>query len=317
MPTPIQQVPTNLILGFLGVGKTTAILNLLRQKPRRQKWAVLVNEFGEIGIDGAIYAKSGAVIKEIPGGCLCCAVGLPFQTAINRLLRETRPDRLLIEPTGLGHPKKVLDMLNTGFFRQTLDVRASICLVDPRKLSDKRYLSNENFVDQMQLADILIANKTDLANEEDVNRFNAYAQACRPPKTVISETINAQLELAWLDLASRADRTARFPHAHNRATTQQPFQTCGFTFDRRHQFNFACLETLLMSIQAERIKGIFFTEKGWYLFNIADGSFESHPCQASADSRVEIISTSRIPQDFRQQLLNCVYGNKCHRMGSS
>ena len=65
IPRPI---PTNLILGFLGVGKTTAILDLLRQKPEGETWAVLVNEFGEVGIDGAILETEGAVVREVPGG---------------------------------------------------------------------------------------------------------------------------------------------------------------------------------------------------------------------------------------------------------
>ena len=63
---------TNLITGFLGSGKTTSILHLLANKDPAEKWAVLVNEFGEVGIDGALLSSSGAMIKEIPGGCMCC-----------------------------------------------------------------------------------------------------------------------------------------------------------------------------------------------------------------------------------------------------
>nr|CBX70012.1 hypothetical protein YEW_IU38090 [Yersinia enterocolitica W22703] len=93
---------TNLITGFLGCGKTTTIRHLLSQKPEHEKWAVLVNEFGEIGIDGALLADSGAVLKEIPGGCMCCVNGFPMQVGLNMLLQQAKPDRLLIEPTGWG-----------------------------------------------------------------------------------------------------------------------------------------------------------------------------------------------------------------------
>ncbi|GAK82559.1 putative metal chaperone [Vibrio ponticus] len=68
------RVPTNIITGFLGVGKTTTILNLLKSKPENENWAVLVNEFGEIGIDGAMMTDQGAMIKEVPGGCMCCTL---------------------------------------------------------------------------------------------------------------------------------------------------------------------------------------------------------------------------------------------------
>ncbi|WP_353934880.1 CobW family GTP-binding protein, partial [Acinetobacter indicus] len=83
---------TNLITGFLGSGKTTSILHLLANKDPAEKWAVLVNEFGEVGIDGALLSDSGAMIKEIPGGCMCCVNGLPMQVGLNTLLRQGKPD---------------------------------------------------------------------------------------------------------------------------------------------------------------------------------------------------------------------------------
>ena len=87
----LQAVPTNVITGFLGVGKTTAILNLLKNKPDNERWAVLVNEFGEIGVDGSLFEgqhsqQQGVFIREVPGGCMCCASGLPMQIALNQLI---------------------------------------------------------------------------------------------------------------------------------------------------------------------------------------------------------------------------------------
>ena len=78
-----NKVPTNIITGFLGVGKTTAILELLKNKPEGENWAVLVNEFGEIGIDGAMMTDQGALIKEVPSGCMCCTAGVPMSVGIN------------------------------------------------------------------------------------------------------------------------------------------------------------------------------------------------------------------------------------------
>ncbi|WP_369823160.1 GTP-binding protein, partial [Oleiphilus sp. HI0128] len=80
----------------LGVGKTSAILNLLKQKPDNERWAVLVNEFGEIGVDGSFFQgqssqEQGVFIKEVPGGCMCCASGLPMQIALNQLLSRAKP----------------------------------------------------------------------------------------------------------------------------------------------------------------------------------------------------------------------------------
>lgn len=88
----LKAIPTNVITGFLGVGKSTAILNLLKQKPDNERWAVLVNEFGEVGIDGSLFTgqkteEAGIFIREVPGGCMCCAAGLPMQIALNMLLK--------------------------------------------------------------------------------------------------------------------------------------------------------------------------------------------------------------------------------------
>lgn len=134
---------TNLITGFLGSGKTTSILHLLAHKDPAEKWAVLVNEFGEVGIDGALLADSGALLKEIPGGCMCCVNGLPMQVGLNTLLRQGKPDRLLIEPTGLGHPKQILDLLTAPVYEPWIDLRATLCILDPRLLLDQQSVANE------------------------------------------------------------------------------------------------------------------------------------------------------------------------------
>ena len=163
----ITQIQTNIITGFLGVGKTMAIQKLLSQKPVAERWAVLVNEFGEVGIDLNLFSsanghKSGVTIRQVPGGCMCCVNGLPMQMALNLLLQESKPHRLLIEPTGLGHPKEVLAILSGEYYREVLSLQATLSLVDARKISDTRYTSNDTFNQQIEIAEVVIANKADL-----------------------------------------------------------------------------------------------------------------------------------------------------------
>ncbi|MBS3954131.1 MAG: GTP-binding protein [Methylomicrobium sp.] len=311
-----------MVMGFLGAGKTTAILNLLKQKPADEKWAVLVNEFGQIGIDGAIFAASGAIVREVAGGCLCCAVGLPFQVAVNRLLTEVKPDRLLIEPTGLGHPKRVLDMLAGGYFRTVLDVRASICLVDPRKLSDSRYTSHENFVDQIALSDVLTANKMDLADQAAAELFERWADGSRPRKAVVAQTVQGQLDVAWLDITRNPARQASFPDAHQAESIQidadnrrmnsplqnaaDGYQSYGTVFPEHSCFDYVRITRLLNQLKAERIKAVFATDKGWFIFNVADGVMTIVPCNPSANSRIEIVAAQNNWQDIPSILNQCV-----------
>ena len=176
---PIAGVPTNIITGFLGAGKTSTILNLLKSKPKEERWAVLVNEFGEIGIDGAFFEgqhseQQGVYIREVPGGCMCCTAGLPMRVALTQLLRRAKPDRLLIEATGLGHPEEVLHTLNDDNFRGIISIQKVVTLVDARQLKDKRYTEHETFKQQIATADIVVGNKQDLYSEQDKTALETY-----------------------------------------------------------------------------------------------------------------------------------------------
>ena len=96
----IRAIPTNIITGFLGVGKTSTIIKLMKHKPNNERWAVLVNEFGEIGIDSCLIqgqlSDKQIFIREVAGGCMCCTAGLSMQIALNQLLKKAKPDRLLM-----------------------------------------------------------------------------------------------------------------------------------------------------------------------------------------------------------------------------
>ncbi len=141
-----KKVPTNIITGFLGVGKTTAILNLLKNKPENENWAVLANEFGRNGTDGALMTDQGALIKEVPGGCMCCTAGVPKASVVLMPLLRQKPDCLLIEPTGLGHPKQVIATLTSEQYTPYVDLKATLGLLTPRNLSIEKYTSNRTLV---------------------------------------------------------------------------------------------------------------------------------------------------------------------------
>ena len=127
MKEKILAVPTMIITGFLGSGKTSTILSLLKSKPSCDRWASLVNEFGQIGIDGSLLnsydsKEKSIFVREIPGGCMCCTSNLPMQIALNQLLMMSKPDRLLIEPTGLGHPIEIMNELLNEYYSNILNI---------------------------------------------------------------------------------------------------------------------------------------------------------------------------------------------------
>lgn len=218
--TPMPKVPSNIITGFLGVGKTSAILNLLEQKPQNERWAVLVNEFGEIGIDGALIKgqqdKSDAVfIKELPGGCMCCTNGLPMQIALNQLIAKAKPDRLLIEPTGLGHPVEVLETLSNEFNRQIIDIQQTLTLVDARKLDNPRYTKHETFIQQLSIADRILANKADAYGENEAQALTEYLHSLGLEQVPVEFIHQASIDSDWLIGPTRHQPNVPEPSQHS------------------------------------------------------------------------------------------------------
>ncbi len=317
----MKKIKTNIITGFLGVGKTTAILNLLANKPSDEVWAVLVNEFGEIGIDGALLKNQGAIVKEIPGGCMCCVAGLPMQVGLNMLISQSKPDRLIIEPTGLGHPKQIIDTLTSGHYGDLLDLKATIALVDPRNLSDQRYLSNENFRDQLVLADVVIANKTDMCSNEDKQIFDSHLATYQPSKQVIAWVSQGRIDPHWLTYSRIVKPISSTPHSHlshtqsnntlPAATLQLPegesfirkvnsgqgFFSCGWLFSENNIFNYDTLFNFLSGLDIDRLKAVIKTDKGVYSFNAVKGVLTVNALIDAVDSRIEIIHLKELNWD--------------------
>ncbi|WP_430461272.1 CobW family GTP-binding protein [Thalassolituus sp. LLYu03] len=319
---------THLITGFLGVGKTTAILHLLSQKPAGEKWAVLVNEFGEVGVDGAILAAQGAVVKEIPGGCLCCVSGLPFQMGLNMLIAREKPDVLLIEPTGLGHPRNILETLHNPHYQDVLSVGASVCLIDPRHLSNPRYTGHEVFSDQIQLADVLVANKTDLASADDRAAFDVLLAASQPAKSASAWVSQGQVPVSVLNAPVVAGRLALHPdaHAHNSARESvsapvalapgeeirvltnhgQGHFSVGWLMTANWTFSANALRQWLTGLNPERAKGIVITDEGPLVLNMREGVLSEMPTRVPDESRLELINQSPLVTEALQgALLSC------------
>ena len=147
------RIPVHLITGFLGTGKSSFIQALVAAKPADEHWAILVNEFGQVGIDQALFAgREDVSVKGLPGGCLCCQLAFVLQAGLVSLIHQTRPDRLIIEPSGLGHPAGLIDVLRSEGLASALELEEVITLLDPRALDDTRTREHGTFQDQLTLA---------------------------------------------------------------------------------------------------------------------------------------------------------------------
>ncbi|RPE00351.1 GTP-binding protein [Candidatus Pantoea deserta] len=315
----------NLITGFLGSGKTTLLRHLLAGKPEQENWAILVNEFGEIGIDGALLRQQGAVLKEIPGGCMCCVNGLPMQVGLNMLLKQSRPDRLLIEPTGLGHPRQLLDMLSAPVYHASLQLNATLTLLDARQLADPRVTANENFRDQLAAADVIIANKRDRWDDGDRQRLQQWQDATLHGRLLIATQFGA-IDPALLDLPRTNTQALPQPahhHSHRReenplaalrlegqtrwrrAVNQgQGYVACGWVFDGDTLFDSEALLAWARLASVERIKGVLRTPAGSIRLNGQNGEVHVEALAAvPPDSRIELIHSQPVDWNRLQSQL--------------
>ena len=153
----VKKTKVHLISGFLGTGKTTALKSLMAQKNPDEKWVIIVNEFGEIGIDGAVLSDNGIPVAEIAGGCLCCVAGPQMSNTVAKMLRDVAPDRLMIEASGLAHAASVIDELKTPPLDQSLEIGAVFTVVDPRQFVTPDYAQQALYKDQILLLFVFVS----------------------------------------------------------------------------------------------------------------------------------------------------------------
>ena len=182
--SPMQAVPTHIISGFLGAGKTTLLKHLLSQKPENEVWAVLMNEFGQIGVDQQMLPQTqGYQVKELLGAVCAVAVNYRCKLPCRDYCSETKPDRLFIEPTGLGHPAQLLEQLTEPHWQPSIAMRALVTVVDGSRLHDAEWSKQNLYADQLKAAQIIVvshADTMDFADDQALaalkTEYQAYQQ---------------------------------------------------------------------------------------------------------------------------------------------
>lgn len=238
------KIPATIVTGFLGAGKTTLIRHVL-ENARDRRLALVINEFGDVGVDGEILRACGVEncpeenIVELANGCLCCTVADDFAPAIEALLaHEKRPDHIIIETSGLALPKPLVKAFDWPAIRSRLTVDGVIAVIDGKAVAEGRFADDldaiaqeradagtiehdnpleEVFEDQLACADLVILNKTDLLDAGEEARVAAQlSQGARDAVKVVRAREGRVDPLVLLGLAAAAeDDLANRPSHHD------------------------------------------------------------------------------------------------------
>ena len=316
----------HVITGSFGSGNTTAIRWLMAHKPEAELWVVILNEFTDAGIDAlsvAQVARGNYDVRLVAGGCLCCVGEFEFGKQLRDLLRNFKPAKVLIEPSGAGHAADIVDTLALYESQQALQLDSVICLVDPQdagRILDKRPPIEWS---QIQSADALLLSKPDLANEGERQAFEQIAAEQYPQKSYLGTCSHGELPQEALRKFAREPRFSLVGHSDAVAApqssafeilglsgTETQLQALGFwavqwTLPRELVFARAIIEPrlswLLEANQSwlRRMKGVFRTGLGpSWLVQAQGGRLAGEDSAFRRDSRIELVLSAAPTNEF-------------------
>ncbi len=180
-------VKVNIISGFLGAGKTTLIKKLIAGAMKGEKVILLENEYGEVGVDGGFMKDAGITVTELNSGCICCTLAGDFQKAIDDLINTYHPERLIVEPTGVGKLSDIRRAVEEA--KEThpeLEIAGCATVVDAGR--SRIYMKNfgEFFIDQIKSAETIIFSRTQLLSAERVEKSRALVAEQNPEARIIT-----------------------------------------------------------------------------------------------------------------------------------
>lgn len=314
----------DVISGFLGAGKTTLIKKLLEEALKGEKLVLIENEFGEIGIDGGFLKEAGVEITEMNSGCICCSLVGDFSTALKEVLVTYHPDRIIIEPSGVGKLSDVLKAVS-GVLSDDVVLNSYTAVVDVKKC--KMYMKNfgEFFNDQIETAKTIILSRTGDITEEKLEASLALIKEHNQKATIVTtswDEIDGKQILSAIEhqndlMDSMLNETGvckSCGHVHDHDHDHEG--CCGHDHDHvhhhhaeevftswgietAHQYEEAELKKVLTTLSEAEDLGIILRAKGivpsvegeWFHFDLVPGEFEVRRGGADYTGRICVIGS--------------------------
>ncbi|MBT8367030.1 MAG: GTP-binding protein, partial [Deltaproteobacteria bacterium] len=181
-----------IIAGFLGAGKTTLLKKILSWESDLSETVVLVNEFGDVGIDGSLLKNAGSDVVELTGGCICCTMKADLHQTLKKIWQEFNPKQIFIESTGVADPFMITDVFNDAELRDQMQVSKVVTVLDI-ELWEARDYFGPIFFNQLKQADLILLNKIDLANENKISQYLKEIHEMVPHSQVVP-TVHCDVE---------------------------------------------------------------------------------------------------------------------------
>lgn len=289
----MDKIPVNIISGFLGSGKTTAIIKLIDLKNPNEQWAVIINEFGKISIDSQTLrssSSSAGTVFDISGGCLCCSAKGYLKENIQSIVRSGKYSRILIEPSGLGG----IDMVSESIGEHhDLRLMPLMCMVDITGIENTRLQSNLIYKSQIAKAELIVFSKCDLLkNETEQERLIQKFKSSLPQKQYfLSIGVNLYSSIFDDDFYTKS-----LANKYSLLTSVDPnltdsnYQEKHFVFDSNVIFDPDKLAIFFKQHQSIiRAKGHIRTENEWILINFSLSGCMFNICEAKEQNELIII----------------------------
>ena len=231
-------VKIDIISGFLGAGKTTLIKKLLKEAFKGEQVVLIENEFGEIGIDGGFLKDAGIEIREMNSGCICCSLVGDFGASLKEVVEKYNPDRILIEPSGVGKLSDVIKAVQGVEEDVDIQLNSYTTVVDAKKC--KMYMRNfgEFFDNQVQYAGAIIMSRTDIVDEKKAMESMELLRSINGKAAIITTPIEKLDGKKILEVmehpVSLADELMKEEHEHHHHPHHDHDEECGCGYDHDH-----------------------------------------------------------------------------------
>jgi len=316
-----------LLSGFLGSGKTTLLKRILSWETNLSDTVVLVNEFGDVGIDGDLLKNSGSDVVELVSGCICCSLRNDLKQSLSDIFKQYKPKRIFIEASGIADPTSVVSVLRESPLSETLKLEKIVTVLDA-DFWEARENFGQLFYNQLEIANLILLNKVDLLDKisipaylKEIHETFPHCQVvptvrcCIDSEILWSRTIPKGVQLKPIHLfyeLSKGDtsRNCEYPNGllqpYNTSPSSHPFVTFSFEhsqiIDEIHFYNF--INTL--PFEVFRMKGPVQFHDRTEIINFVGGKGDWSKWEGEPETRLAFIGWNVDPAEILNKLQQCI-----------